>query len=113
MIRIQTSLAKNFENLNKERKHDKCEQRAIDGGNFQHSSGVHNFINSRNNVLSRLVSKIMARDPLQDRVKSRRDPVFIKQRFTEFIPTLKVTHFVGKRIFKTFQTIKYRQLGFE
>ena len=40
----------------------------------------------------------MARDPLQDRVKSRRDPVFMKQKFTVFIPTLEVTHFVGKRI---------------
>ena len=53
---------------------------------------------------TRPVSKKMASDPVQDRVKSRRDPVFTKQKFTVFIPTLEVTHFVGKRIVKTFQT---------
>ena len=55
-------------------------------------------------VTCRLVSKKMARHPLQDRVKSRRDTVFIKQIFIVFIPTLEVTHIVGKRIFKTFKT---------
>ena len=39
-------------------------------------------------------------DPLQDHVKSRRDPVFIKQKVIVFIPTLELTHIVGKRIFK-------------
>ena len=42
----------------------------------------------------------MARNPLQDRIKSQCDPVFINKEFAVFIPTLEVTHFVGKRIFK-------------
>ena len=42
----------------------------------------------------------MARNPLQDRVKTQRDPVFINKKFTVIIPTLEVTHFVGKRILK-------------
>ena len=61
-------------------------------------------------LCGRLVSEKMARDPLQDRVKSRRDPVFIKQKFIAFIPTLEVTHIFGKHIFKIFQKIKSRQL---
>ena len=64
-------------------------------------------------IYNRLVSKKMARDPSQDRVKSLRDPVFIKQKFIVFIPTLEVTHIVGKPILETFQTRKTRQLGFE
>ena len=62
---------------------------------------------------SRLVSKKIARDSLQDPVKSRRDPVFIKQKVIVFILTLRETHIVGKRIFKSIQTRKTRQLGFE
>ena len=61
----------------------------------------------------RPVSKKMARDPLQDRVKSRRDPIFIKQKVIVFIPTSRETNIFGKRIFKSFQTGITRQLGFE
>ena len=50
---------------------------------------------------------------LQDRVKSRRDPVFMEQKFRVLIPTLEVTHIVRKRIFKSFQTRKTRQHGFQ
>ena len=57
----------------------------------------------------RPVSKKIARDPLQDRVKLRRDPIFIKQKLIVFIPTLEVTHIVGKRIFKMFHTRKTRK----
>ena len=55
---------------------------------------------------SRLVSMKMARDPSQDRVKSPRDPYFVKQRFIVLIPTLEVIHFLGKRIFETFHKKK-------
>ena len=57
-----------------------------------------------------IVSRKMTRNPSQDRVKAQRDPCFIKQKFIVFIPTLEVTHIVGKRIFKTFKTKKQEAL---